>query len=82
MLPIPLNGSPCLVMAYVIHTPSQWLESYIIHTPANVGRCLDSYLFHTLADAWLGQLLRLGGPSAKARLGGGSLDHLMEAKRR
>ena len=25
-------------------------------------------------------LLRLGGPSAKARLGGGSLDHLMEAK--
>ena len=27
-------------------------------------------------------LLRLGGPSAKARLGGGSLDHLMEAKRR
>ena len=27
-----------------------------------------------------GQLLRLGGPSAKACLGGGSLDHLMEAK--
>ena len=25
-------------------------------------------------------VLRLGGPSAKARLGGGSLDHLMEAK--
>ena len=25
-------------------------------------------------------LLRLGGPSAKARLGRGSLDHLMEAK--
>ena len=25
-------------------------------------------------------LLRLGGPSAKACLGGGSLDHLMEAK--
>ena len=26
-------------------------------------------------------VLRLGGPSAKACLGGGSLDHLMEAKR-
>ena len=25
-------------------------------------------------------VLRLGGPSAKARLGRGSLDHLMEAK--
>ena len=33
---------------------------------------------------WLDKhnLLRLGGPSAKACLGGGSLDHLMEAKRR
>ena len=26
-------------------------------------------------------VLRLSGPSAKVRLGGGSLDHLMEAKR-
>ena len=46
--------SPCLVMAYVIHTPSRRLESYIIHTPADVGQHLDSYLFHTSADAQLG----------------------------
>ena len=37
-------------MAYVIDTPSRRLESYIIHTPADVGRRLDSFLFHTLAD--------------------------------
>ena len=37
-------------MAYVIDTPSRRLESYIIHTPADVGQCLDSFLFHTLAD--------------------------------
>ena len=42
-------------MAYVIHTPSQRLESCIIHTPADVGQRLDSYLFHMSADAWLGQ---------------------------
>ena len=29
----------------------------------------------------ISHVLRLGGPSAKARLGGGSLDHLMEVKR-
>ena len=38
-------------MAYVIDTPSQCLESYIILTPANVGRRLDSFLFDTLADS-------------------------------
>ena len=44
------KDSQCLVMAYVIDTPSRRLESYIIHTPADVGRRLDSFLFHTLAD--------------------------------
>ena len=38
-------------MAYVIDAPSQRLESYIIHTPADVGRRLDSFLFNTLADS-------------------------------
>ena len=37
-------------MAYVIDTPSRRLESYIILTPADVGRRLDSFLFDTLAD--------------------------------
>ena len=37
-------------MAYVIDTLSRRLESYIIHTPADVGQRLDSFLFHTLAD--------------------------------
>ena len=44
------SSSQCLVMAYVIDTPSRRLESYIIHTPADVGRRLDSFLFHTSAD--------------------------------
>ena len=39
-------------MAYVIDTPSRRLESYIILTPANVGQCLDSFLFDTSADGW------------------------------
>ena len=43
--------SQCVVMAYVIDTPSQCLESYIILTPANVGWCLDSFLFDMLADS-------------------------------
>ena len=34
---------PCLVMAYVIDTPSRRLESYIILTPADIGRRLDSF---------------------------------------
>ena len=42
--------------------------------PANLLILLPS----TLGWEWC--VLRLGGPSAKARLGGGSLDHLMEAK--
>ena len=29
--------SQCLVMAYVTDTPSQHVDSYIIHTPADVG---------------------------------------------
>ena len=37
-------------MAYMIDTPSRHLESYIFHTPAKVGRRLDSFLFDTLAD--------------------------------
>ena len=37
-------------MAYVIDTPSQCLDSYIILTPANVSLRLDSFLFHTSAD--------------------------------
>ena len=37
-------------MAYVIDTPSRRLESYIILTPADVGRRLDSFLFDTSAD--------------------------------
>ena len=37
-------------MAYVIDTPSRRLDSYIILTLADVGRCSDSFLFHTLAD--------------------------------
>ena len=40
------------------------------------GRPRSPALFHEA------EVLRLDGPSAKARLGGGSLDHLMEAKRR
>ena len=43
-------------MAYVIDTPSRRLDSYIILTPANVGRRLDSFLFHTLADSRPGRL--------------------------
>ena len=42
-------------MAYVIDTPSQCLDSYIILTPANVGLHLDSFLFHTSADSQPGQ---------------------------
>ena len=37
-------------MAYVIDTPSQRLDSYIILTPADVGQCLYSYIIHMLAD--------------------------------
>ena len=37
-------------MAYVIDTPSRRLESYIILTPANVSRRLDSFLFDMLAN--------------------------------
>ena len=37
-------------MAYVIDTPSQRLDSYIILTLADVGRRSDSVLFHTSAD--------------------------------
>ena len=37
-------------MAYVIDTPSRRLESYIIHTPADISRHLDSFLFDTLAN--------------------------------
>ena len=37
-------------MAYEIDTPSWRLDSSIILTPADVGRCLDSYIIHTLAD--------------------------------
>ena len=51
------SASPCLVMAYVIHTPSQQLESYIIHTPADIGQHLDSYIFHTSANtSWANDL--------------------------
>ena len=42
--------SQCLLMAYVIDTPNRRLESYIILTPADVGRHLDSFLFHMSAD--------------------------------
>ena len=45
-----LYSSQCLVMAYVIDTPSRCLDSYIILTPADVGRHLDSYIIHTSAD--------------------------------
>ena len=38
-------------MAYVIDTPSWHLESYIILTPADVNRHLDSFLFDMLADS-------------------------------
>ena len=34
------NISQCLVMAYVTDTPSRWLESYIILTPADIGQHL------------------------------------------
>ena len=37
-------------MAYVTDTPSQQLDSYIILTLADVGRCPDSFLFHMLAN--------------------------------
>ena len=37
--------------------------------------------YHETKESGVTEVLRLGGPSAKARLGGGSLDHLMEAKR-
>ena len=38
-------------LAYLIHSPSQWLESYVIYTPADVGQCLDSHIIHTLANS-------------------------------
>ena len=52
-------------MAYVIDTPSRRLESYIIHTPADVGRRLDSYIFDTSADASARLVISdaLNGPS-------------------
>ena len=34
----------------MIDTPSRRLKSYIIHTPADVGRHLDAFLFDTSAD--------------------------------
>jgi hypothetical protein len=37
-------------MAYVIDTPSRRLESYLVDTPADVGRCRDSNVIHTPAD--------------------------------
>ena len=53
-LPSTLRGmwtSQCLVMIYLIDTPSRCLESYIILTPANIGWCLDSFLFDMSADS-------------------------------
>ena len=37
-------------MAYVIDTPSQRLESYIILTPADISQRLDFFLFDMSAD--------------------------------
>jgi hypothetical protein len=37
-------------MAYVIDTPNRRLESFVIHTPADVGRRGDSAIFDTPAD--------------------------------
>ena len=37
-------------MAYVIDTPSRWLDSYIILTLADVSQRIDSFLFHMLAE--------------------------------
>ena len=37
-------------MAYVTDTPSRRLDSYIILTLADVGRRIDSFLFHTSAE--------------------------------
>jgi hypothetical protein len=37
-------------MAYVIDTPNRCLESFVIHTPADVGRRGDSTIFDTPAD--------------------------------
>ena len=62
-LPLPYSGHTCpsltqdcksSTLAYVIHTPSWWLESYLIHTPADISQHLDSYIFHTLVDtSWV-----------------------------
>ena len=44
------SHSQYLVMAYVTDTPSRRLDSYIILTLADVGRRIDSFLFHTSAE--------------------------------
>ena len=53
-MPLPVHAPfhiiQCLVIAYVIDTPSRCLDSYIILTPADIGRHLDSYIIHISAD--------------------------------
>ena len=65
--------SQCVVMAYVIDTPSQCLESYIILTPADVGWCLDSVLFDMLADScplWWSPVHEMYHPAVCNMMGG------------
>ena len=52
--PLP-NSSPLHPHTMDSHSLCHWYsqltpESYVIDTPANVGRCLDSYIFDTSAD--------------------------------
>ena len=76
-------GSMLDVQATASHTTAHYMPSEVVNPLPKIdthipGSMTDKQLalFHTAA------LLRLGGPSAKARLGRGSLDHLMEAKHR
>ena len=65
--------SQCLLMAYVIDTPSRRLESYKILTPANVGRRLDSFLFDMLADGqpvWWSAVHEMYHPAVCDMMGG------------
>ena len=60
-------------MAYVIDTLSRRLESYIIHTPANVGQRLDSFLFDMLADGrpvWWSMVHEMYHPAVWDMMGG------------
>ena len=67
------RSSQCLVMAYVIDTPSWCLASYIILTQASIGRHLDSFLFDTLADdqpVWWSAVHEMYHPAVCDMMGG------------